>query len=59
MLTISLSTFAMISLAEIGDKSQLVCMMLASRHRALPVIIGSCAAFAVLNISGSGRALTN
>ena len=50
MLTISLSTFAMISLAEIGDKSQLVCMMLASRHRALPVIIGSCAAFAVLNI---------
>lgn len=50
MLTVTLSTFALVLLAEIGDKSQLVCMMLASRHRALPVIIGSCVAFALLNI---------
>ena len=50
MFTVTFSTFALILLAEIGDKSQLVCMMLASRHRALPVIVGSCAAFAILNI---------
>ena len=50
MLSISLSAYALVLLAEIGDKSQLVCMMLASRHRALPVIIGSCSAFILLNI---------
>ncbi|MBL8448379.1 MAG: TMEM165/GDT1 family protein [Dechloromonas sp.] len=32
-----------------GDKSQLVCMSLAARHRGLPVAAGAIAAFALLN----------
>ncbi len=44
------ATFLLISLAEIGDKSQLVCMTLAARHRGLPVVIGAISAFAVLNL---------
>ena len=48
-LSISLSTFTLIALAEIGDKSQLVCMTLAARHRHWPVILGATAAFVVLN----------
>ncbi|OSM04365.1 TMEM165/GDT1 family protein [Magnetofaba australis] len=44
------AAFALIALAEIGDKSQLVCLTLAARHRrARPVIIGAVAAFALLN----------
>jgi putative Ca2+/H+ antiporter (TMEM165/GDT1 family) len=43
------TSFALIAAAEIGDKSQLVCMTLASRHRALPVILGATFAFAFLN----------
>ncbi|WP_300456310.1 TMEM165/GDT1 family protein [Accumulibacter sp.] len=43
------TSFALIAAAEIGDKSQLVCMTLASRHRPLPVMLGALAAFAVLN----------
>ncbi|NOU14669.1 MAG: TMEM165/GDT1 family protein [Methylococcaceae bacterium] len=43
------TSFALITAAEIGDKSQLVCMTLASRHRALPVILGAISAFALLN----------
>lgn len=31
------TSLALIAAAEIGDKSQLVCMTLASRHRAAPV----------------------
>lgn len=46
----SLSTFALIALAEIGDKSQLVCMTLTTRHRHWPVLLGAAAAFSVLNI---------
>ena len=44
------ATFLLIALAEFGDKSQLVCMTLAARHRGLPVIIGAVAAFAILNL---------
>lgn len=44
------ATFVLITLAEIGDKSQLVCMTLAARHRPAPVIFGAITAFAVLNI---------
>jgi Ca2+/H+ antiporter, TMEM165/GDT1 family len=44
------TTFALISLAEIGDKSQLVCMTLATRHRALPVMVGVSLAFIILNL---------
>ncbi|RLA03291.1 MAG: UPF0016 domain-containing protein [Gammaproteobacteria bacterium] len=48
-LSVSLSTFTLIALAEIGDKSQLVCMTLAARHRHWPVILGATTAFLVLN----------
>lgn len=44
------TTFLLVGLAEFGDKSQLVCMTLAARHRGLPVVIGATAAFAVLNL---------
>ena len=43
------TSFVLIAAAEIGDKSQLVCMTLASRHRAMPVLLGAIAAFAFLN----------
>jgi len=43
------TSYALIAAAEMGDKSQLVCMTLASRHRALPVILGAIFAFAILN----------
>lgn len=44
------ASFLLIALAEFGDKSQLVCMTLAARHRGLPVVIGAVSAFAVLNL---------
>ncbi len=47
--SVSLSTFALIALAELGDKSQLVCMTLAARHRHWPVILGAVSAFLILN----------
>ena len=43
------TSLALIAAAEIGDKSQLVCMTLASRHRAMPIMLGAIAAFAFLN----------
>jgi putative Ca2+/H+ antiporter (TMEM165/GDT1 family) len=43
------TTYVLIVVAEMGDKSQLVCMTLAARHRAKPVILGAIAAFALLN----------
>lgn len=49
-LTVSLSSFTLIALAEVGDKSQLVCLSLATRHRHWPVILGAAAAFALLNL---------
>jgi putative Ca2+/H+ antiporter (TMEM165/GDT1 family) len=48
-LSISLSSFILIALAEVGDKSQLVCMTMAARHRHWPVILGATTAFLVLN----------
>jgi putative Ca2+/H+ antiporter (TMEM165/GDT1 family) len=45
----SATTFLLIVAAEIGDKSQLVCMTLASRHRPMPVLWGALIAFAFLN----------
>lgn len=44
------ASFLLIALAEFGDKSQLVCMTLAARHRGLPVVMGAVSAFAVLNL---------
>jgi putative Ca2+/H+ antiporter (TMEM165/GDT1 family) len=49
-LTAAVTTFGLIFLAEIGDKSQLVCMALAARHHHRPVLIGALAAFVVLNV---------
>ncbi|WED23456.1 TMEM165/GDT1 family protein [Vibrio sp. JC009] len=46
----SFLAFGVIFLAELGDKSQLVCMTLASKHKAKPVAIGAIAAFSLLNI---------
>ena len=46
----AISSFSLVSLAEIGDKSQLVCMALAARHRHWPVLFGASAAFILLNI---------
>ncbi|MBL3591558.1 MAG: TMEM165/GDT1 family protein [gamma proteobacterium endosymbiont of Lamellibrachia anaximandri] len=58
--SVSLSTFTLIALAEIGDKSQLVCITLAARHRHWPVLLGAAMAFLVLNalavIFGAGVA---
>lgn len=43
------ASFALIFLAEFGDKSQIVCMTLAARYRPWPVLFGAVTAFAVLN----------
>ena len=44
------ATLTLIALAEVGDKSQLVCMVLAARHgRSRPVLFGAVAAFSLLN----------
>jgi putative Ca2+/H+ antiporter (TMEM165/GDT1 family) len=43
------TSFALIAAAEIGDKSQLVCMTLASRHRPWPILLGAVVAFGLLN----------
>lgn len=44
------TVYLVIALAEIGDKSQLVCMTLAARHRPLPIILGAVSAFCLLNL---------
>ncbi|NOS72997.1 MAG: TMEM165/GDT1 family protein, partial [Methyloglobulus sp.] len=49
ILTAAATSFALIFAAEMGDKSQLVCMALASKHRPVPVVLGALAAFALLN----------
>lgn len=43
------TSFLLIFAAELGDKSQLVCMTLAGRHRAKPIFWGALSAFALLN----------
>ncbi|MBF0146971.1 MAG: TMEM165/GDT1 family protein [Magnetococcales bacterium] len=43
------TSFLTIFLAELGDKSQLVCMTLAARYRGGPIILGAMIAFAILN----------
>ncbi|MGD9297028.1 MAG: TMEM165/GDT1 family protein [Chromatiales bacterium] len=59
--SISLTSFTLIGLAELGDKSQLVCMSLALRHRHWPVLLGSAVAFTILNtlavVFGAGVAV--
>ncbi len=55
------SSFSLITLAEIGDKSQLVCIALAVRYRAMPVLMGAITAFALLNLAAVlvGAAVAN
>ena len=48
--TASFTTCLLIFAAELGDKTQLVCMVLAARYRAVPVILGATVAFAILNL---------
>jgi len=48
--TVILSSFALLFLAEMGDKTQLMAMTLAHRYRPVPVAIGVCSAFLVLNL---------
>jgi Ca2+/H+ antiporter, TMEM165/GDT1 family len=45
----AITSLSLIMAAEIGDKSQLVCMTLATRHRSFPIILGAIAAFGLLN----------
>lgn len=45
-----ISSFLLIFLAELGDKTQLVVLALAHRYRATPVIAGAFVAFALLNL---------
>ncbi len=47
--TVSGSSYLLIFAAEIGDKSKLVCMALAARYRASPVMLGAILAFIFLN----------
>ena len=49
-LSIAVSAFSLLFLAEMGDKSQLLAMTLACRYRTTTVIAGTFAAFAVLNL---------
>jgi Ca2+/H+ antiporter, TMEM165/GDT1 family len=49
ILTSAATSFALILVAEMGDKSQLVCMTLAAKHRPVPVVFGALSAFALLN----------
>lgn len=49
-MTTAATSLGLIIVTEMGDKTQLVCMTLAARHRALPVWLGTMAAFAVLNL---------
>ncbi len=45
------TSFLLIAAAEIGDKSQLVCMTLAARHRkAWPIILAALTSFGLLNL---------
>ena len=51
-LSIPLSTFILIALAEVGDKSQLVCMTLAGSLAPLPVWLGATAALVTVSVIG-------
>jgi putative Ca2+/H+ antiporter (TMEM165/GDT1 family) len=50
----SLLTFWAIFLAEMGDKSQLVCMALAAKHRSKPLLLAAILAFSILNLLAVG-----
>ena len=48
--TVVISSFVLLFLAEMGDKTQLMAMTLAHRYRVAPVIVGVFMAFVVLNL---------
>ena len=48
--SISGASFLLVFLAEFGDKSQLVCMTLAAKHRHWPVLLGAVTGFAIINL---------
>lgn len=54
MIEDALAALVLVGVAELGDKSQLVCMTLAARYRPLPVILGALAAFSLLNALAVG-----
>lgn len=43
------TSLGLIAAAELGDKTQLVCMTLSAKHRPWPVLFGAVLAFALLN----------
>lgn len=49
-ISVALSTFALLFLAEIGDKTQVITMTLAHRYRLMPVVLGVFFAFLTLNL---------
>ena len=49
MLTATLVSFAVIFVAELGDKSQLMALTFATRYRTVPVLIGIIAATAIVH----------
>lgn len=48
LLTTIFSTYFLVLVAEFGDKSQLVCLVLAARYGAKPVFLGAILAFTLL-----------
>jgi putative Ca2+/H+ antiporter (TMEM165/GDT1 family) len=48
--TSAVTASTLVTVAEFGDKSQLVCMTLAARHRPWPVLLGAVCAFGGLNL---------
>jgi putative Ca2+/H+ antiporter (TMEM165/GDT1 family) len=46
-IAVALTTFAVILLAELPDKTALASLVLGTRYRPVPVLVGICAAFAV------------
>ncbi|MGD0528518.1 MAG: TMEM165/GDT1 family protein [Polyangiaceae bacterium] len=44
------SVFVVIFVAELPDKTALAALVLATRHRALPVLLGSCAALSIQSL---------
>jgi putative Ca2+/H+ antiporter (TMEM165/GDT1 family) len=54
MWPLALSTFGIIFVAELGDKTLLTVLLLASRYRAWPVFLGGCLAFVVQGLVAVG-----
>lgn len=59
-LTIALSVYGVVFIAELPDKTALAALVLATRHKALPVFVGSAAALAIQSLVAvlAGQLLT-